>query len=748
MPGQQCPHLVICLLGCIAIAEADDAAADPPSLQSSRLDVVLDESLDGFQAIRDRTTDRDFVQPDTKPLGLYRLTLGGGKQKTIHLTSLDATERSCKRTPSGLQLRFVHEGETPLEVLCRATTSEGSPDIRWRIAVQNGSRFPLTAAEFPRVQLTAQLGSDAKDDAIVYPSLEGVLLTSPALRFRDQQEQRTSYPGKMSAQFMYFFDPQGGFYVAAEDSTGYRKDLVAARRDKSLELTVTHRFPRELETESSTEYDIVWTTAGGSWQSGASIYRDWAERRSWCSRKLTDRDVPPWLLKTNVFLNFSVRAPGIFSPAEAAKKTFARYRELFGAPLVATAFSWERHGSWIGPEYFPPFGGEQYYKDLAADFEQHGDHLQVYLSGFRWGVRKPVSERKDQSRVYTDYDGTKLWEERGREATAITAQGDCEFIQPPWADNYTLCAGSDKAQELLAEGFRQAFAMGVTGVDLDQNIGADAAVCFSTEHGHAPGTGLWQHEAVVEFLDSVRREAKSDNPDRFVGVEEPCEAYIPWLDAYHGRAFTDTRWPALGPGCVSIPLYIYLYHEYQIGYAGWIDRGFSPMADERVGLGRAFLFGMQPGVRVNGGSFQLGEKPSEPMEMLVRIVRLMQQAEEYLLLGRMLDEPKVQGAGRFPASGKNIQGHPPLPIEWPLVQATSWRASDGSVAYALANLSSDRQTTRLTAAPNGTYGDSFVLTRLDPDAEHTIAERVSLPHQVELLLEPWAVCLLKQTAAK
>lgn len=748
MPGLRHTHLAICLLGCLAIAQANDVAAESPTLSSSRLDIVLAESLDGFQTLRDRSTNRDYALPDAKPLGLYRLTLGGGKLKTVHLTSLDAAERSWERTNDGLLLHFNHQGETPLEVTCRATTTTDSPEIRWRINLNNGSRFPLTAAEFPRVQLTAQLGKEAKDDAIVYPSMEGVLLTNPAQRFRDQHEHRTSYPGKMSAQFMYFFDPQGGFYVAAEDGIGYRKDLVVARRDKSLELTVTHRFPRELEEKSSTEYDVVWTTAGGSWQSGASLYRDWAERQSWCSKKLVDRDVPPWLLKTNVFLNFSVRAPGVFSPADAAKKTFARYRDLFGAPLVATAFSWERHGSWIGPEYFPPFGGEAYYQDLAADFAQHGDHLQVYLSGFRWGVRKPVSERRDQPRRYSDYDGTKLWEEQGREATAITAQGDYEFNQPPWADNYTLCAGSDKAQELLADGFRQAFAMGITGVDLDQNIGADAAVCFSTEHGHPPGTGLWQHQAMASFLDSVRRQAKADAPDRYVGVEEPCEAYIPWLDVYHGRAFTDTRWPVTGPGCVSIPLYVYLYHEYQIGYAGWIDRGFSPMADERIGLGRAFLFGMQPGVRVNSGSFQLGAKPSEPMQMLVRIVQLMQKAESYLLLGRMLDAPNVEGAGRFPISNKNIQGHSPLPIEWPLVQATSWRAPDDSVAYAVANLSAARRTIRLTAEPNGMTGDSFAVTRLDPGSDRTLADHASLPRQIELSLEPWAVCLLKQTESE
>jgi len=165
-------------------------------------------------------------------------------------------------------------------------------------------------------------------------------------------------------------------------------------------------------------------------------------------------------------------------------------------------------------------------------------------------------------------------------------------------------------------------------------------------------------------------------------------------------------------------------------------------------LGRAFVFGMQPGVRVNSGSFRLDGNPTEPMEMLVRVVRVMQKAEQYLLLGRMLHAPKLEGAGQFAANAKNIQGHPPLPIAWPLVQATSWRAPDKSVAYALANLSREQRTVRLTAEPNGMVADGFMLTRLDHDTERVVADRISLPHAVELSLEPWAVCLLQQTGSQ
>ena len=87
MSGHRCPRLAICLLACLAISEAQTVAAEPLPIQSSRLDVVLDNSLDGFQTIRDRSTDRDFAQPDAKSLGLYRLTLGGGFGKISKLAA-------------------------------------------------------------------------------------------------------------------------------------------------------------------------------------------------------------------------------------------------------------------------------------------------------------------------------------------------------------------------------------------------------------------------------------------------------------------------------------------------------------------------------------------------------------------------------------------------------------------------------------------------------------------------------------
>jgi hypothetical protein len=451
-----------------------------------------------------------------------------------------------------------------------------------------------------------------------------------------------------------------------------------------------------------------------------------------------------------VFLNFGYQANGPFSTVEKADAALKGYRDFFGLPIVACAFGWEKHGAWIGPDYFPPRGGERYYVELSKRLAARGDHTHVFTSGFRWGVKKPIKENRDKSkpRVYTDWDGTSDFMKRGKQAAAINAEGRMVFQQPAWADNYLLCVGSETANNVIADCFRRIYGYGIAGVDLDQNLGAEAYECYSPDHGHPIGRGLWQHEAMREFLARVRADAHAVNPDNFIGVEEPCEAYIPWIDAVHGRAFTDTHWPATGPGAVSIPLYIYVQHEYQLNYAGWIDGGFSPFGDVRYGIGRAFIFGMQLGVRIHSGVFRYeeGDEPTAQMVMLRNAAQLMSRCEEYLLKGRMLHDPKIVGSPAIIPPRLHGRNHrAALPISWPVVQATAWRSEAGNVCYAIVNLSDSPQSVELEATANGMSGP-VSLSRIDTIEPRTQYDSVQLPMTLELKLQPWQMCCVLQTS--
>lgn len=728
------------------------APQDGPGVESRDLRMVLRADLNGVAQLIDKASGRDYAAALTSPPGLYRLSIGRKPHSAVKLSSSQASKHRHTKRDDGLELRFEHNGELPLVVTCRIAASPDRPGIGWRIHVANHSGKPLSAMEYPILACRRQLGESFQDDAIIHPTLEGVLLCKPQQRLTKGRSASQHYPGKASLQFMYFFDSAGGLYVGAHDTAGHSKSAVAAGIDNGLLLNWSHGFPSEYQPTTTLTYDVVLKAGGGSWQHGADMYRDWVENNaSWAHDMLTERDVPTWLLKTNVFLNFSYHENSRYNTARSADAALKAYRDFFGLPIVACAFGWEKHGAWIGPDYFPPRGGDQYYVELSKRLGDRGDHTHVFTSGFRWGVKKPVKEIRDRSRprVYTDWDGTSDFMKRGKPGAAINAEGKMVFQQPAWADNYILCVGSKVATNVLADCFTRIYDYGIAGIDLDQDLGAEVHECYSPEHGHPIGRGVWQHQAMRRFLAGVRADARARNPDSFIGVEEPCEAYIPWIDAVHGRAFTDTRWPATGPGAVSIPLYIYIYHEHQLNYAGWIDPGFSPFGDERYGIGRAFVFGMQLGVRVNSGVFRYepGDKPTTQMVMLRDAAKIMSHCEPYLLLGRMLHDPTVIGSPLIvPPKVRGWGSRAALPVHWPVVQATAWRGPDGGVCYAVVNLSDSPQTVQLEASENGMVGP-VCLTRIDADGSRVLHNNVQPPKRAKLELMAWQMCCVEQSSA-
>ena len=191
-----------------------------------------------------------------------------------------------------------------------------------------------------------------------------------------------------------------------------------------------------------------------------------------------------------------------------------------------------------------------------------------------------------------------------------------------------------------------------------------------------------------KFLTTITAIKKTHGSSSFHGVEEPCERFAQKFDIYHGRAFTDTRWPVSGPGAVSIPLYLFLYHEYQLGYAGWIDRGFSPSRNIKYGLGRAYIFGMLPGIRSNGKT-KLRDPISEELLMLKSYIKLIKYIPQYALYGKMIGEAYIGNSLPFKHSTTRRK---PVPIHWSSVQGIIWQApQDNNKAILLANMSNYQQ---------------------------------------------------------
>jgi hypothetical protein len=244
--------------------------------------------------------------------------------------------------------------------------------------------------------------------------------------------------------------------------------------------------------------------------------------------------------------------------------------------------------------------------------------------------------------------------------------------------------------------------------------------------------------AMEQFLSKIGNDNLQRGDKYFQGVEETSERYIPWLDVYHGRSFTATHWPVIGPGAVSIPLYIYLYHQYQIGYSGWIDMGFSPCGFEKYGLGRSFIFGLWPGVRVGGNFLLKNGQLTEELRLLKGYVELIKEFPEFLLRGRMIGETEIEGSSPFDQNnGKGEQ----LPVEWNSVQGISWLSENGNrTAYALANLHDSEQNIRIQL--NGENENAYRSSGYSCDKHQERTEIIPQDGCINFTIRPWELIIV------
>jgi hypothetical protein len=744
------PVILICFIsfinnGCRTVNEV---------IENDSVLIKFTEDLKGVKSIIDKKTGRDWASGEDSVL--YVLRFGENYQSSKMITSAMSVERKAKKTRDGIELQFTHKGEIPLTIICSINTSRGSSLIYWSVKVLNESDKKLCSVEYPVMTCKYLPENSRRSGGVLYPVFEGVLLTGLA---EMGAGIRQLYPGKLSAQLMYYYDHTGGFYYAAHDGQGYKKALSLKNLGKGITFSQEYLLPVELRKEILVPYNIVTGFSGGRWEAGAGIYRDWAKGQEWCNKRLIDReDVPAWLKHPNLFINYSYITPA-FSTVEKADKIIKNYHDFFKMPIIATGFGWEKNEIWIGPDYFPPVHGDSYYKDLSGKIKERGDHLHVFTSGFRWAIKKPV-KNPNGTTGFTKYDGTEDFKLHGAALASIDQKGEMILEKRDWAYNYSLCVGSAGGRELMAGIYNHLAGLGIDGVDLDQNLGGEVDNCFNDKHGHAIGAGLWQYQVMKEFFGKVRSEGKKQSGDMFMGVEEPCEIFIPQLDAFHGRAYTDTEWPVVGPGGVSVPLFIYLYHPYQIGYSGWIDNGFSALGDVRYGMGRSYIFGMYPGVRTSDsynqttgmysegggyGKFDLSSGIiSEELKMLKGYTELMKSYPEFLVHGEMIYEAEIKGCDTInftPVKRKK------LAIPWLNAQGIVWLSGSGKeVAYALANLSSaDNSSVKVKLDKRGKGKPELIY--YDFNIDTLVKKEISGINEdwVTISLKPWQLCLIRQS---
>lgn len=545
----------------LLLGAAAQGAETARTLENGHLRITLKASgkaayIEEFHA---KAQGRNLAAADPVPLfqvDLYR----DGRPETLDPARADRLD--LVRIDSGsveLRAEFKAYG---LTVRQRVTLRPDSPMAEMTMGFRLANpAYRVGLARLPGLGLRLDAGPES---AVLLPVADGMVVENPGNLIQDGEKRSFNYPGMASAQLMAAYDGKGGLAAFPADSRGDFKMLTVRRHGGRLllvfECVLYHLDPPEVELP----YAVMLGAFRGGWEHAADLYKAWAKRQPWCARTLPARRLPEALGRTAFSLGVNLR---VGEGAEGRDRTrdipaLARgWSQGLGMPVNAVLLSWERHGPWIAPDYFPPYGGEDAFRRLVRDLHADGNQASAFLSGFNVTLEKTARHgapgyradsamtRRLEAAAVAGPDGKPFLEGRPGEGTGRRA---------------TLCPSTPEARRLVAEAFRKLREYGVDRIQLDQVVGGGVPPCFSTSHGHPPVGGNHMYRAVSGLLDSL---AALDGRAVLM-LEEPGELYIPHVHVFHTREYMEGHWPRDGAGVKGVPLFTYLYHEYALGYGG------------------------------------------------------------------------------------------------------------------------------------------------------------------------------------
>lgn len=677
-----------------------------------RITISDDYCLAGIEDLKNK---QDYLAA-YKNVPLFSLTLsefiGKRIQKgEIKITSRTAESVELKHDPDRITIKFLHLDNLNINVTCSVRISNKERMSYWSASIENNTDYAVRSLEYPIIKAVVPLSKDGYSDRILLPKADGYLLPSPVVcewegdyDYR-KYNQRFSYPGdgrqfpeNLCAQLVAYYDDIGGLYIAAYDGNGNPKKLgpVYECSDslKNLDLSPVHCFAETPGTNISLSYETAVGCFDGDWQSGAEIYRDWASQQSWCSRKINERtDIPAWIKEGAFFLNFRLRwQPGGVEYITSVPEYCSAWQSALGIPIVAMMTGWEKHGEWLGPDYFPLYGEEKTAQMCAKLKAQGTIPFHFGLSGLKLPIRKRIGKDAPQPELMIDYDNRRFFEENYLDCAAVDSSGEVikDSLISAWDGLHSYaCVCTRQAEKQLVEAsVRLVKEYNSVVVQADQIFGGGISECYASGHGHPPGRGPWQSEKLAELYDQMRAECKAIDPNYALSQEFPSELFIPHLDVCHGRVSDQPR------GLWGVPLFAFLYHEYLSCFGGdWS----SLLKDNTCGVyvqACNFVYGSQP-----AGSPQTSYKnvvnhlPEECGIDIIHMARqtcyLFQKYQRFLVFGKMLKTEKLDVPDiDVIFVGMDFSGWEKKKISTPSILHCLWEDQNGSRAYALANISS------------------------------------------------------------
>ncbi len=728
-------------------------------------------------AIEDLSTGTELVRDREAPRLLWRLGLrrmATGEMEWLASPQAGSMEWQAGEDGNGATLTLVSCGlpASGIEVSVAVTLPHDSAQSSWRMAVRGvGEDVAVAELACPVLSGLVKLGDPApgesllapvQDEAYLYrnpfPVRDGLpLCAGPGPEMADVGVGSVGgrYPGAIAVQTMAFYNDRAGLYFAAHDAGQHPKELrMGPWPDLGAGpvLSMTHLVGERPGEAVVIPYETVVGVFHGDWYDAAAVYKAWATRQWWCSRKLWDRDIADWMREGvgGVFQMSNYHIPRLdlnHSLAQIAD-TVNTVSADAGVPLLGLLFNWEGGGAWTGPKgFFPPREGEAAFRDAMAKLREAGNRGFVYITGNNWYVKIGYDPPWDS------------WAGFRAEGEALALRRpDGEYTVMSWHNTWEvvrLCPEPAAALELHADILLECLDLGCPVVQIDNFPCGGSEACYDPTHGHPLGHGPWWSEACGRMLAEIRRRAKARDPECAISTEGVAENFIPWLDLCDQRAgnmeYFGHYWRGMPMGGETVPLFNLIYNEY-IGsyYAAYPECNRPEVLYWTRGLGKAICQGVLP----TAGRY-FPDPPDHNAVTLAffkRVIRATgRELYPYLMFGEMLRPPEISVPTitaqycKFLYDAANFRHHMDPQQRHEVidraVQHAAYRGRDGSVCLLFVNVS-DQTVEFPVELPAYDFARPVDVQRITSSEAEEAVEPVTLPHAVRLTMEPFSITLL------
>ncbi|NOZ24132.1 MAG: hypothetical protein GXP25_23900 [Planctomycetes bacterium] len=528
------------------------------------------EAKGGITSLVDNSSGQEFAVKDA-PAPLFQIAVsprGKSVEKLVWLSSRDAETVEYVVEKNRASLTFKAIGGRRVTAVCVVKLSADGKLALWSFRVESEEALILEDVEYPVIALRAPLGGNGESDAFVYGLSMGGVFQQPH-RWPLGKWVAARQPSVLAAQFGCYYDARAGVYTATRDTKGYPKSLGMRRTKTGVELFWRHHGFHDLSKPFKLAYPIGQGTFRSpkaerptDWRDAADIYKAWALKQPWCKRTLARRDdLPNWLRQGPMMVRFGRHWLGRPERIEGWLKDY--YAKYFpNVPLIVAFWGWEGIGSWVSPKYFPPYPSENGFRKYVDAVHAAGGHTFFWPSGYQWAL---TYQKRDDDTF--EYDGREWYAREGKSHTIITRNGSPYIRKYRWlrgGENATLCRGDAWTRNWLNNIAVELAKRGGDMIQVDQVVSGGmpgGGNCFSAQHGHPPGPGLWDAEAFHEQLRTMRDVCKAVNRDIIVGFEQPQELFNQEIGIQDYRDW-QVVWKPMAPGHTPASVFSYLYHEF------------------------------------------------------------------------------------------------------------------------------------------------------------------------------------------